>query len=174
MPIFEAILEDSDSPLWGAFFKVPKEIGDPFINGENRRVICTINNQHTFHCALMPEGEYWFILVNKQIRNKLGIHLGEPLTIEIKKDTSEYGMEMPEEFRVLLDQDEEGADWFEKLTKGKQRNLIYIVAKVKNPDSRINKGLAILHHLKENKGEINFKRLIQLLKEYNKRGSRYT
>ena len=70
---------------------------------------------------------------------------------------------------VLLSQDLEGSDYFHKLTKGKQRSLIHIVGKVKNIDSQLAKGLAIMHHLKEAQGELDFKRLNVLIKEYNNR-----
>jgi hypothetical protein len=67
----------------------------------------------------------------------------------------------------VLAQDEEGARYFYALTKGKQRSLVYVVGKVKNVDSQIAKGLAIMHHLKEAQGKLDFKRLGEVIKEYN-------
>ncbi|MEQ9302344.1 MAG: YdeI/OmpD-associated family protein, partial [Marinoscillum sp.] len=99
----------------------------------------------------------------------LGIEEGDEISVTIEKDHSEFGHEVPESFQVLLDQDEAGRSFFEELTKGKQRSLIYIVKKVKNIDSQLAKGLAIMHHLKEAKGELDFKRLNELIKEYNNR-----
>ncbi len=70
---------------------------------------------------------------------------------------------------MLLDQDEAGKNHFNQLTPGKKRSLIYIVAKVKNIDSQLNKGLAIIEHLKQENGMLDFKKLNVLIKMYNQR-----
>ena len=117
----------------------------------------------------MPYSDGYFLLLNQDTVQKLNISVGEDVTVQMEKDRSEFGMPMPESFRVLLDQDREGNQHFEKLTPGKQRSLIYLVAKVKNVDSQLNKGLAILHHLRMENGQLDFKKLYQLIKEYNQR-----
>jgi uncharacterized protein YdeI (YjbR/CyaY-like superfamily) len=76
-------------------------------------------------------------------------------------------MEFPEEFRVMLDQDESAKEVFDSITKGKQRSLVHLVGTVKNTQSRINRSLAICDHLKESKGNLDGKRLNELIKFYN-------
>lgn len=164
---FNAVLDDFHSKLYRYHILVDKELGDPFVEGDNRRILCSINGNKPYQCALMRiEGGY-YILVNNQMRKKLGIDEGDKVTVTIEKDHSEFGHDVPESFQVLLDQDDEGRPYFEQLTKGKQRSLIYLVKKVKNIDSQLAKGLAIMHHLKEAKGVLDFRRLNELIKEYN-------
>ncbi len=110
-----------------------------------------------------------FILVNKEVRTKLSLTEGDEATIEVAKDHSKYGMDMPEELSVLFDQELEAKTFFEKLTPGKQRALLYLVTKVKNTNSRLNKALAIVHHLKEVNGKLDFKMLNETIKYYNSR-----
>jgi hypothetical protein len=162
-------LQKYDSPLWGHHFPIPEEIAGKYIEGNNRRIICYINNQHKMQCAIMPSKEGFFILINKHLVNKLQLGIGEDVRLSIEKDHSEFGHEVPESFQVLLAQDEEGRGFFEQLTPGKQRSLIYIVGKVKNIDSQLNKGMAILDHLKLVNGELDFKKLNAMIKEYNQR-----
>lgn len=169
MATFTTTLENFNTNLWGHHIPVPGHIAEQFINGDNRRVLCTLEGQMQIHAALMPSGGDYFILLNKEVRKKLSVEEGNELTVTLEKDTSEFGMPMPEEFTVMLDQDEEGAKYFRSLTMGKQRTLVHLVGKVKNPDSRITKAMAILHHLKEVKGEIDFKRMNQTMKEFNQR-----
>lgn len=164
---FTAIVDKFDSQLWSHYFPVPDAIAQYFLEQKTRRVICTLQDKEQMHAALMPSGDGWFILLNKKIRTSLALDVGDEITVKLEEETSEYGMPMPEELQVSLDQDEEANAYFQALTPGKQRNLIYIVAKVKNMDSRINKSLAILHHLKEYEGKINFKALMATIKEYN-------
>lgn len=164
---FTAVLEDFNNKLWRYHILVPTEIADTFINGKDRRVLCTFNNQLTIQAGLMPNKETYFILINKQIRDQLGLEVGSELKVKLEKDTSTYGLDMPEELRIMFDQEPEAHLFFEELTAGKKRGLIYLVKSVKNTDSRIKKGLAICHHLKESTGNLDYKRLYELIKEYN-------
>ena len=167
MEIFKTRLDLFDSNVYGYHFPVPSTIATKFVDGNDRRVICTVNDTITFHCALMPRGEINYILANSSLRKKLMIEQGDEVTIAVEKDTSDYGFPMPESFQTLLEQDMEGNQIFHSLTKGKQRSLIYLVLKVKNIDSQINKGLAILHHLRESQGKLDYKLLNERIKEYN-------
>ena len=154
--------------LWSYYLHIPKAVGDQFIEGDNKRVKVQLANE-TLHSALMPKEGFYTIYLKNELVKKLGLEEGHEVNINIEKDTSEYGIPMPESFEVLLNQDDEGRGYFKALTMGKQRSLIYIVAKVKNIDSQLAKGLAIMHHLKEANGELDFKRLNVLIKEYNNR-----
>ena len=169
MQKFKVPILKFESDLWSYYVAIPKEIGKQFIEGDDRRIICTIGNADPIHSALMPKGEVYSVYVKKDFMKKHKLQEGDVVEIKLEKDRSEYGMPIPESFRELLDQDTEGSMYFHKLTTGKQRNLIHIVGKVKKVDSQLAKGLAIMHHLKEAEGELDFKRLNVLIKEYNNR-----
>ncbi len=156
-----------NSPLWGYYLPVTDEVVELFVEGNNRRVICRINNETEIRAAIMFSKSRPFIMLNKALVDKLGLMEGEAVSIHLEKDTSEYGMEMPEELGELLMQDEDGSKYFHALTPGKQRSLIYIVSKVKNTNSRLNKALAIVQHLKDMKGNIDYKGLNETIKYYN-------
>lgn len=168
---FKSTLTNFNTKLWGHHFIVPEEITKQFIIGDNRRVIIKINDSEELQSALMPINKVEsFILVNKEVRTKLALSEGDSLSVDIKKDHSEYGMDMPEELSILFDQESEAKQYFEELTPGKQRALIYLVIKVKNTNSKLNKALAIVHHLKEVNGAVDFKMLNETIKYYNSRG----
>lgn len=159
-----------ESDLWSYYVPIPKSIGEQFVEEDNRRVKCTVNNGEPIYTALMPKGDVFTIYVKKGFLKKHRLGEGDEVEVILEKDNSEYGMPVPESFQVLLDQDEEGFIYFKQLTMGKQRSLVHIVGKVKNLDSQLAKGLAIMHHLKEAKGVLDFKRLNMLIKEYNSKG----
>lgn len=165
---FKTQLEDfHNSPLWGLHINVPEELALQLIDGQSRRVVCTINGLFELHAALMPNKGNWFILLNQQNTKKWRLQLGDTIQVKLQKDTSEYGIPMPEELLVSLEQEDGAFAYFQALTPGKKRNLIYIVSQVKNTDSRIKKALAIAFHLVESKGVLDFKRLNELIKHYN-------
>ncbi|MFY0690034.1 MAG: YdeI/OmpD-associated family protein [Cyclobacteriaceae bacterium] len=173
MDSFESIVSRFEAnPLWSFHLPVPSEIAIKYIEGDNRRIICQLSEEVIWHCALMPSPKSqggWFILLNKETRTKLGLKQDDKIIVTISKDKSKFGFELPAEFEELMNQDDEGKQHFLALTSGKQRSLVYIVQKVKAPNSRLNKSLAIFHHLKEMKGALDFKILNETIKSFNNR-----
>jgi bifunctional DNA-binding transcriptional regulator/antitoxin component of YhaV-PrlF toxin-antitoxin module len=136
-----------------------------FEDKKSRRVVCTINDSHTFQCALLPWTKGGFcIVVNKKIREKLGISDGTKVRVELAKDESKYGLPMPKELKEVLRQDREGNKLFHALTAGKQRTLLYYIGKQKDVDRRIEMSLIFVEHLKSNDGKIIFPKLAEELK----------
>lgn len=162
---FTAALGRFDSNLWTFHIPVPGVVSKAFLDQGTTRVVCTLNGALTFQCALMPKGEgFWFININKKIRDTLKLEPGMEVQVSLVKDESTYGLPMPEELQELLAIDEEGDRLFHALTPGKQRNLLYIVGQPKTSDKRIERALVVVDHLKAHGGRIDFKRLYQNLK----------
>ncbi len=157
---FTTRLDRFSSELWYFHIPVPTDVSTIFLEKNNKRVVCKLNGQIEFHCALMPKGDgTYFINVNKEIRTKLQLEPGSEVTAELRADDSKYGLPMPEELKELLLIDDEGNDYFHQLTPGKQRSLIYMVSKPKNSDTRIKKALVIVDYLKATRGKLDFKDL---------------
>lgn len=136
-----------------------------FEDKKSRRVVCTINDSHTFQCALLPWTKDGFcIVVNKKIRDKLGISEGTKVKVELIKDESKYGLPMPKELKEVLRQDPDGDKLFHSLTAGKQRTILYYLAKPKDLDRRIHMALVVVEHLKKNDGKIVYPKLADELK----------
>lgn len=162
---FTTRLENFNTSLWSWHVKVPAPIAETFLSNGIKRMICTLNGIATIHCALMPSGDGgYFILINKKLRDSLKLKEGSPVHARLEADTSEYGMTMPEELAACLADDTTGDRLFHALTPGKQRNLIYIVSQVKDPDKRIQRSLVILDHLRQMEGKLDFKILYAALR----------
>ena len=154
-----------DNPLWGYHFPIEKsDISFLIHTPANRRVLCTINGHHTYHAALMPNKGSYFIMINKSLVKKLKLSKGQNVTLDIQRDVSTFGMDMPTELQEVVNSDPVFNQFFQALTPGKQRNLIYIVSKVKNSTLRINKSLIISEHIIKMHGKIDFKILNNDLK----------
>lgn len=164
---FTGTLGKFDFNHWHYHIPVPDEISSQMMDEKHRRVLIWIKDSGPHHMALMKAKECWYVLVNQDLRKRLNLENEKSFPVKIERDHSEFGHDVPEELQVLLDQDEEGNGYFRQLTPGKQRSLIYIVATVKNPESRIRKSLAIIHHLKLAKGKLDFKQLNEWIKHYN-------
>ena len=149
----KATLTKSESGWY--FLRFPTKVGLRFqTDPRTRRVVCTLNDRHTFQCALLPNKHEFCIVVNKAIRDKLGLDEGSVVNVKLEPDTSKYGAQMPAELREVLKQDRQGSRRFHALTSGKQRSLIYMIGGVKDIDRRIHIALIVLKHLEENDGKI--------------------
>lgn len=165
----ETHLIQLDSSVWSYAILVPADYADQFVEGEDRRVLCKLFDTFEFPCALMPDGQGdYFININKEIRTKFKLDPGALVIYSLEKDSSKYGMPMPEELGAILEMDSEADKYFHALTLGKQRNLIYIVAKPKNSDTRLRKAIVITDFLKSNKGKLDFRMLNEAFKLNNK------
>lgn len=163
---FVASLERSDNKLWGSHVRVPAGIARELASGRSRRIICSLNDCRAFQCALLPFGSGQLVIsVNKTLRAKLGLGIGDDINVSVQKDASTYGLPVPEEMAELLAQDKKGDRLFHALTRGKQRTLLYIIGSVKDPDRRIHRALAIVNHLKDNGGTLNYRQLDKALRQ---------
>ncbi|MDI1323325.1 MAG: YdeI/OmpD-associated family protein [Algoriphagus sp.] len=164
---FEEKLGKFDFNHWHYHIPVPDAIAEKMMDETHRRVLIWIKESGPYHMALMKAKECWYVLVNQDLRKKLDLNEEKLFSVKIERDHSEFGHEVPDEFQVLLDQDEAGNEYFRSLTPGKQRSLVFIVTTVKNSESRMRKSLAIIHHLKLAKGKLDFKQLNEWIKHYN-------
>lgn len=167
--IIETTLENFDWNMWGYHFPISAEATELLASEDHKRVVCTINDQITQQCALMPIDGGSYILINKRNRDKLGLKEGDSVTLKVEKDTTEYGLPVPESFRFVMEEDAEAFEHFKKLTPGKQRSLLYIVNKVKSTDKQVNKALAIAAHLRDVNGQLDFKLFNIKIKEFNQK-----
>lgn len=133
-------------------------------DGGSRRVICSINGHEGFQCALMPSGGAFYIMVSKDKRARFGIAAGDKVTVELLQDTSEFGAPMPEELEEVMNQDPEGRRYFDALTPGGKRSMMYYIGKIKDVDRRIEAALIFMEHLKKNDGKLNRLELSKELK----------
>lgn len=164
---YKTELKYKGESLWPYYFLIDEEVTKALSSEDHKRIVCKINNLETINCALMPLGRGSYLMVNQEVRKKLSLEPGSEVVLEMERDTSKYGMPMPESLQVMLDQDEIGSKYFHQLTPGKQRSLIHLVAKVKSLDKQINKSLAILEHLKDINGNLDYKLLNIKIKEHN-------
>ena len=131
------------------YILLEKKVVSLFTKDGNKRVICRINDQIEFHCAMMPKKEGGhFINIGSTICKKLKIKEGSKVTATFLPDNSEHQFEIPEELKEVLNTDPYANNIFQTLTKGNQRGLIYLVTQVKTSNKRIERSLKIAARLK--------------------------
>lgn len=163
---FTAEIQFEDNSLgWHCFVIVPPKIAEKFIEGKDRRVVCTLNDKLTIQAALMPSKEgYYYILLNKTNRTKLKVEPRDKVKVKLSKDSSEYGTATPSFFKEFCEQDPEGSDLFHRQTMGTQRSLLYLMCKPKSENKQLEKAWIIFDYLKSVNGNLEFKGLQEAFK----------
>ncbi len=157
------------SNVYGRHLVLPDKIAETLLETlPHKRVVYRINGGQDIHAGIMSSGDYYYLLLNQEICKTHGLQEDDVCEIELREDDSKYGMPMPRELEEYLIQEPQASEYFEALTPGKQRNLIYIVSKLKSTDKRIEKSHVIVQHLINQKGKLDHKLLYQEFKDYGK------
>ncbi len=123
-----------------------------FIKGNHKRikVLASFEGKSIeFYAALKREktGTY-LIYFSKGKQKELGVFMNDYFQLQVFEDTSKYGVEMSEELEAVLLSDFEAYTIFEELTPGKQRSIIYAIARYKSSQLRVDKALILTENLK--------------------------
>ena len=92
------------------------------------------------------------ISVGLPVLRKAKLQKGSKVQVSVRKDGTVYGHPVPKELKELLTLDEEGKKYWDQLTNGAQRSLIYYINSAKSVDKRIERSLLFINRLKETKG----------------------
>jgi hypothetical protein len=142
--------------FWTSIIIIPDKIYQEMILlSPNKRIICTLNNSLTFHCAMIPKKTFHYIMLGRNKIKTLNLDINDTFLVEIIPDTSELGFEICEELEEVLFSDPEGNLLFEKLTSGRKRSFLVYLSKTKNSQLKIEKSFVFLEHLKRNKGRFD-------------------
>jgi hypothetical protein len=135
---------------WPYHVVLSESTAKKLLKNSNKRAVATEKSTGTtFHCGVNTNKNIgYYIYVNATLAKTLGIKEGSSINLNFEIDTTAYQFEMPDEMQEVLNQDAEAYDAFKKLTVGKQRGLIYLVAKLKSMDKRIEKAIQITNKLK--------------------------
>ena len=147
---FEQQIGQLEKRKGGYFFlKIDAETVSQYEKGRATRLVCTLDEEVSFSCGLNHLGDgNFFIIVATRVLKKLKKTLGDSVSFTIEEDPNPLGVEIPEALQVLLAQDEWARGFFEKITDGKKRSLIYSIQKIKDVDKQIEKSMAFLRQQK--------------------------
>ncbi|MFS4491451.1 YdeI/OmpD-associated family protein [Maribacter sp. 2308TA10-17] len=145
--------EPFEISVTGSFYSLllPEDIIRPFLEKKLKRVKVKATfegKELNFHGAIQKRNGLHYMMFGKRYQKELGIFPNDYFQIQFFEDNSKYGVEMPEELDAVLLSDYEAFQIFEALTAGKKRGIIYMIARYKNSQTRIDKSLLICENLK--------------------------
>jgi hypothetical protein len=131
------------------YIEVPEAIVKKLGGLNKQRLLCSVNGKPHFSCGLMAlrDGKA-YIMFSKKRMKEAGVDVEDKIDVVLEPDHSEFGMELSDELREVLESDPEAESRFRNLTPGKQRNIIHYVSQVKSPQLRVDRALKLMNNLK--------------------------
>lgn len=145
---YEQIIGQLEKRKGGYFFlTISAETVNQLENKRHTRLICKLENKLSFQCGLNHLGDRnFFIILSTTNLETVGKQLGDKINFELTIDPNPLGVEIPEVLESIIEQDEELKMKFQKLTLGKQRNVIHQMNKIKNIDLQIRKTIDLINY----------------------------
>lgn len=146
---FDSRIDQLPYMLGMHYVGVPDSVTSVLGKRSNLRLICRLNETVEFPCGLMAlDKTMSYIMINKKRMNELGVKKGDVVHVQLEADHSKYGMPVPDEMNEYFEQDPEGLARFDKLSPGKQRNIIYYISEISNSQKRIDKLIMMMNNLR--------------------------
>lgn len=143
--IFEATVNNNSTLI------IPPLIGISFKEKGINRIRVWIRfkeKEISFYAALQKRQEYFFIWFGKRHQKELNLYPNDYFEVQLFQDKSIYGVEMPVELKAVFESDPEAFNYFEALSMGKKRSIIYSIERLKKSDSRLDKAILLSRRLK--------------------------
>ena len=144
---FEISITDNYSVL-----QLPEDIIAPFLEKKLKRVKVKAtfeDREFNFHGAIQKRHGRHYMMFGKRYQKELGVFPNDYFQLQFYEDDSKYGVEMPEELDAVLLSDYEAFQIFDAFTAGKKRGIIYMIARYKNSQTRIDKSIIVCENLKK-------------------------
>ena len=133
---FEAVLERPDMKGAWTFIRVPFSVEEKFDTRARVSVRGSVNGVE-FRSSLMPQGGGTHILVvNRELRDKAGVDVGDTASFEVALDTEPRVVEVPDELRRALQANHDARNAFDRLSYSHQKEYADFVSEAKRPTTR--------------------------------------
>jgi len=127
-----------------------------------RRVNVAIEKLPIYQAKIAGNGRGgYFVPVNKHRREWLEEAYGKQrkLSVVLTPDTSKYGLPVPPAFKVFLAEDALVQSYFDELTGGVQRRILFGLASSKRESTQLHRAVATAEYMVEVQGKVDLKEL---------------
>ena len=140
------------------YVPIPMEMADALKDAGVRRVLATLNG-HTLSRGIQgrKNGEK-YLMLGRSILRDIGANFGDTVVVSIVPDPEPDRIELCDELKAALEQDQEAATRFASLVPSHRRGLNYYVESAKRADTRIKRALDVATKLRTHTLYIDLKK----------------
>jgi hypothetical protein len=150
---FKSILERPEGVGTWTYVAVPLDLHEALGSRGQIRVKCTIGG-HIFRASAMPKGDgTHYIVVNKSVRDAIGVTRGDVVEMTIERDTAERKVDMPADLAAALEQHPTAAAAFAKLSYSHQKEYVDWIDSAKKEETRQRRVEGTVERVIEGRGQ---------------------
>ncbi len=121
--------------MGGMFVNVPFDVEKEY--GKKRvKIIATIDGEKYQGSLVRMGSPDHILIIRKDIREKIGKGLGDDVDVTLKEDLEERVVEVPDDFKKLLNKHKGAKVFFEKLSYSHQREYVKWITEAKKVETR--------------------------------------
>jgi Bacteriocin-protection, YdeI or OmpD-Associated/Domain of unknown function (DUF1905) len=129
---FETVLQsDEGSP---SFIEVPFDV--PAVFGKARAPVRGTLDGTQFRSTVAVYGGRYYLPVNRALRERAGVSVGQTVTVELERDDAPRTVEVPAELAAALDAAPAARAAFDRLSHSHQREYVNWVIEAKREATR--------------------------------------
>lgn len=133
---FETILLRPEGVGTWTYLNIPTEISSTFGAKGQVRLKGTINGQ-PFRSTALPSGDgSHYLVVGKEIRDKIHAHQGDKVQVTLELDLEERRVAIPSDLQQALDSQPEVKSVFEKMSYSHQKEYVDWIESAKKAETR--------------------------------------
>lgn len=121
----------------GTWVDVPLDLKQTYGKGNLVPINATFNGTVPYQGILaMMGGAYPMLLIRSDVRDQLGVHVGDRVQVRIELDTSPRTVTLPDDAMTHMDASPAAMATWEKLSPGNQREYARWIEDAKRPETR--------------------------------------
>lgn len=133
---FEAPLERPDAPGAWTFVRAPLDLMAIYGARGNIKVVGAING-HPYRGSAMPYGDgAHFLVVNKALRDALGVTIGDVVHMSISPDSAPRIVDAPPDLAAALPANPAAQSYFDRLAPSHRKAYVEWIEAAKRPETR--------------------------------------
>ena len=132
---FEAIIQQVENKD-ATFIEIPFDVEKEF--GANRVKVKAKFDNVDYRGSIVRMGMPCFMIgLTKEIRKKIGKGIGDTVSVEIEKDEEERIVEIPIEFKSMLNKNNNAKEFYDRLSYSQKKKYITWITSAKKEETKI-------------------------------------
>ena len=129
----------------GTYVKIPFDVEAVF--GGKRIKVKAYFDGREYRGSIVRMASCYMIGLTQALRKEIGKKPGDMVTVEVEKDEEDRVIEIPQDFKILLEEVPTALEYFEKLSFSHRKEYVEWIVSAKKADTRIariQKGILML------------------------------
>jgi bifunctional DNA-binding transcriptional regulator/antitoxin component of YhaV-PrlF toxin-antitoxin module len=133
----------------GAYVIIPFDVEEVF--GAKRVKVKALFDGEEYRGSIVKMGDCFMIGMPQALRKKIGKEPGDTVEVEVEKDEEERIIELPDDFKLALDENTTAKAYYETLSYSRKKEYYQWITEAKKTETRLDRIQKSIQMLSENK-----------------------